>query len=359
MMDEISLLRRVRTDVPERAAREVVQGRARLFAAIDEEASTARRRHVVPGASVTHPRRRAGAWAGFTALGATTLAVAIVAVSALGVPGVERGGAEPAAAGVLQSSAAAALRFSDPVVEAGQYLRVQTDALFLARGSATAEGETTGFLESARSELFVPADREGDWVWVQCSRMPAETFGPASEAFAEASADAGSDIWRVFPGGETPSGALTSRVQGADYSALPDDPAELLELIYDTNDAALPHDQALVWIADTLRSGTVPAEYRAVLYQAAALIPGVTITENRATLNGVTGIAVGRVEPERNERQDIVLDPRTGQFLGERQVLLVGLGSDVPAGTVTASTAVTTTVVDSAPTDAGLCDDRR
>lgn len=237
-MDEISLLRRARTDIPERTPDEVARGRAALFAAIEDESPFAAV-HPSGDDARTRPRpaerrrRRAAAWTGFSVLGATALTVTLVAVNVVGVPGVDVGGAEPAAASVLESAAEATLQFSDPVVGAGQYLRVQTDAVYLAQGSISAEAETTGFLENSHEELYVPADREDDWVWAQCMRTPVQTFGPESEAFAESQSGAGGDIQRTFPGGITPSGGAvagynTGTQTTVDYAALPQDPEQRL-----------------------------------------------------------------------------------------------------------------------------------
>lgn len=371
-MDELSLLRRARTDIPERTPNQIARGRAALFAAIEEESPFAISDQADSDAPlapkpVKSRRQRAAAWTGFSVLGATALTVTLVAVNVIGVPGVDVGGAEPAAASMLESAATATLQFSDPVVGPGQYQLVQTDAIFVAQGSISADDETTGFLQNYHDELYLPANREDDWVWVQCMRTTAQTFGPESEAFAKFSADeevqSGSDIRRSFPGGITPSGAFAGWRDGiqptTDYAALPQEPEQLLQKIYEMNAAELPDDQALAWITERLMRGTVPAEFRAVLYKTAALIPGVTITENQATLNGVTGVAVGRVEPERKERQDLIIDPATGQFIGQRVVLLDGIGNYIPPGTLMASTAVTTTVVDAAPADAALCSNHR
>lgn len=368
-MDELSLLRRARTDIPERTPDEIARGRASLFAAFEDESPFAIFDHQADGKAplsqkpVTRRRRRAAAWTGFSVLGATGLTVTLVAVNVMGVPGVELGGADPAAASVLESAATATLQFSDPVVGPGQYQLVQTDALYLAQGGVGPDDEPAGFLQNEHEELYLPAKLEDDWIWVRCLRTAAQTFGPESEAFAREEAGVGADVWQSFPGGITSSGAFAGYNTGTqttvDYAALPQDPEKLLQKIYEMNGAALPHDQALAWIIETLMRGTVPANFRAVLYKTAALIPGVTITENQATLNGVTGIAVGRVEPDRKERQDLIIDPATGQFIGQRLVLLDGIGSAVPPGTVMASTAVTTTVVDAAPADAALCGNHR
>ena len=107
-----------------------------------------------------------------------------------------------------------------------------------------------------------------------------------------------------------------------------------------------PDGQALVFIADRLRSGIVPADLRAAFYEAAALIPGVTIVESQATLDGRTGVAIGRDEGS-IERQEIIIDPSTGLYIGERLVTLAGM-NEIPSGTVVSWSAVTTSVTDSA-----------
>lgn len=137
-----------------------------------------------------------------------------------------------------------------------------------------------------------------------------------------------------------------------DYDTLPREPRQLLDKIYELNGNSGPSSdgQALQWIIDALRGGTAPADFRAALYKAVADIPGVEITENQATLNGRTGIAIGRVETTSDTRYDLIIDPESGQFIGEREVTLDGYAS-FPPGTATSWTAVTTTVTGSAPTD--------
>lgn len=92
----------------------------------------------------------------------------------------------------------------------------------------------------------------------------------------------------------------------------------------------------------------VPADLRAALYKAAALIPGVTVTDEQATLDGRKGIAIGRVETASHRRQDIIIDPKTGLLIGEREVLTAPEGS-MPAGTATTWTAIETTISGTAP----------
>ena len=355
-MDEISLLNRVRADIPERHPDDVIRGRAALLRSIDAPPAPTPARH---------PRRR-WIWGGSAVAATCALTGVFVFGGALGAPG----GADPAAAAVLGSAAAAARTVVDPVVGPGQYLQVTTDAVYAGMGTTEADseaarqrgedsikdGDLTAFLERDLRALWVPFDRSGEWIEVRCARTPVQTFGPRSEAFAAESGILGSDARQAFPGGKTESGMSVATLDPETAAALPRDPRQLLAKIYQENGAAGPSrdGEALVWIADRLRSGTVSAELRSVFYDTAALIPGVTITEQQATLNGRTGTAIGRDETENGFRQDIIIDPDTGAFIGERQVLLRPV-ADMPAGTATGSSSVTTTVVDAAPEGTSLC----
>lgn len=362
-MDEISLLRHSRNDIPERSPQDIARGRAVLFRAIEDESPFSLTDKVRIPEPRARRRRRAMAWTGFSALAATGLTVALVAVNVLGVGGAI-GTPDRAAASVLDSAAAATLKFSDPTVGPGQYKLVRTDAVYAGSGSVDSGGPVVSFLEKSQDELYIPANRSDDWVWISCMRTPFQTFGPASEALVKEVYKPGVDTsaFRRLPGGARPDGAPfagyhdeTGRRSEA-YDALPRDPQQLLDRIYTFNGKAgqSRDGEALVWIADTLRGGTVPAEVRAALYKAAALIPGVTITEEQTTLNGRHGTAFGRVETSDNIRQDLIIDPATGQFIGERQVALDSYNG-LPAGTTISSAAVTTTVVDAAPTDTSAC----
>lgn len=379
-MELLELVREIGSEPDASAADRIARSRSRLVAAMTESGQTRTRTTADTGATVPMPkplnrrRRRVATWTGFSVLGATALTVTLVAVNVVGVPGVEVGGVniggtEPAAASVLESAATAALEFSDPVVGAGQYVLVQTDGVFLNTGSAPGSDQPAAYLENYHDELYVPANRDDEWIWVQCVRTPAKTFGPESEALAQIVAEDrvkyDADIIRRLPAGVGPDGSMfsgygTGTTVSDDYDALPRDPVQLLNAIYELNGAAgqSRDGQALEWITSTLRRGTVPAEFRAALYKTAAEIPGVTITEEQATLNGKTGVAIGRLETATNTRRDLIIDPATGQFIGEREVIL-DESAGVPAGTVTASSAVTTTVVDAAPADAALCGNHR
>lgn len=78
-------------------------------------------------------------------------------------------------------------------------------------------------------------------------------------------------------------------------------------------------------------------------------VPGVTITDEQATLDGRKGIAIDRLEEGLSKtRQEIIIEPTTGLLIGEREVLTQPLGT-IPAGTAITWTGIKTSVSDMAP----------
>ncbi|MEG9250241.1 CU044_5270 family protein [Arthrobacter sp. Soc17.1.1.1] len=335
---------------------------AALFARIDAaEANTPGRtesHNSVAGREISSPRSRRR-WIGVSSVAAAALAVALVLTDVVGFAG-WRGGSETAAAAVLEQAATSAVQLSDPVVGDGEYLLVETKAVNI---NST---DGTSFLALTTDQMYIPEDRDDDWVWFRPVSQPYGSFGPESQAASEANfaaiyAEHGEDYVEKLraPAGRWYSG--DSQVSPEALSDLPRDPHRLLNYIYRTTLGSGPSQdgEALVFIADRLRSGVLPADVRASLYQAAALIPGVEFVEDQATLDGRTGTAIGRVETNGNFRQDIIVDPDTGLFIGERRTELTAQDG-IPANTITSWTSVTTTVVPNAPaggTQNGFMDD--
>lgn len=335
-MDELTLLRKVRNDVADPTTEALTAGRAALFNTING---------VEPA---RQPRRRGVKIAGLSALGAGMLTVALVATNVVGFAG-WRGGADPAAAEALHDAALATIETLDPVVGSGQFLRLATTAMGAAAIHSDGGRVRANYLWIVSDELYVPADRKDEWVW---DRHPMElygTFSPESKDAAETWFDTNPQTGELL---RAPAGGFyggTSDAGHGDLEDLPRDPAALLEHIHVVTEGQSnsPDDAAMTFILDRLQTGVVPADLRATFYNAAALIPGVTITESQATLDGRTGIAIGRDEPN-IDRQEIIIDPETGMYIGQRRVTLVGY-DEVPAGTVIGWSTVTATVVDSAP----------
>ena len=129
---------------------------------------------------------------------------------------------------------------------------------------------------------------------------------------------------------------------------LPRDPDQLRDRLYeDTRGRGRSHDgEVLVTIADALRSGVVPADLRAALFRVLETVPGVDIVQRHADGQ----ISIGRLETRdgQREREEIIIDPATGNYVGERTIQVQELGS-IPPGTVIEDVEVTTTLVDQIP----------
>lgn len=359
-MDELHLLRATRNTTGTVPPAVLSAGRERLMQRAAEE--TAARQP----APVLHPRRP---WRRtvFAVSAAAALIAALVAVDVAGSG--ERPGATAEAAEVLDGAAAATITSSDPVLGPGQYLLIDTKAVYSYGNHSEADDFT--WLVSQDSQLYVPADRNGEWVLNQVPGEPVQFFDEASRREAERMAEEEKIPGRVVAGAvpleernqpmraeggrfydDTPRLTLNARPLEEVIATAPRDPEELLELVYEYQRAKgkgdTPHKEAFGTIADTLSTGVIPADLRAALYQAAALIPGVTVTDREATLDGRTGISLGMETPGYKARKELIIDPSTGQLIGEREILLEDQGS-IPAGTAVSWTAVTTSVVDSAP----------
>jgi RNA polymerase sigma-70 factor (ECF subfamily) len=290
----------------------------------------------------------------FAAAAAVLLVGGIVTADVI-LPGYS--GASAEAAQVLHHAAQATIKTSDPVVGPGQYLKVATTAVS-SGGMANPDGTSAAWLDKSTGEVYVPADRSQEWVWNRGARVPTQFFSERAEAVwkeieKQVSGGSGFKAEIVRADGGAFYGGPQNVINGIPLDDMPTitrDPKELLKLIYDRTVGAGPSAEieAVVTIADTLRTGVIPADLRAALYEAAALIPGVTLTEQQATLDGRTGVAIGIDGPFGGGRQDIIIDPDTGLMIGERKIALKAT-ADFPAGTATEWTSIRTSVVDSAP----------
>jgi hypothetical protein len=313
-MDELSLLHAMRAKTPVASDAAVEAGRRKLLERIDPALVTAQPK----------PRRR------------TAIRLALAAATA---------------AQVLNDAAQTTIQTADPVVHPGQYLKIDSTNLW-GSSSTDENGHQYQWLDTEKMTMYIPANRVDEWVWERSGRIPTTFFDEASKEYVERT-QAGDPEGYVLRGA---NGAFYGPGTGSSFpspgylDALPRDPRMLLEDIYQ-NTAGKGQSvdgEALVFIADLLRTGVVPGELRAALYKAAALIPGVTVTDEQATLDGRKGIAIGRVEDFSHFRHDIIIDPKNGLPIGERQVLTEPLGT-MPAGTATTWTTVETSVSDTAP----------
>ncbi|MFL6118241.1 CU044_5270 family protein [Actinophytocola sp.] len=320
----------------------------------DEQALTHVRRALLTAAGApepavpTRPRRR---WAWWTAAAGTVLAVV---AGVLVVQTVQFENTIPSADAVAQlNSAADRITSVDEPLGPGQYRYIATHAWWLA----SIDGKYA-YLAENLLETWVPPDEKQDWLWRR-DVTGARKWITGSEAEAR---NAGHPIDETgWPEGEwrAPCGDWFAQEEGREpcktpgtwqtpneefMAALPRDPGRLYDrLRTDTRGHGPDENQEmLVYVADMLRSGLVPADLRAALYRVLAKVPGLQITEQMANLDGQKGTAYGVTAA--GTRHDVIINPTTGQFMGEREITEDAM-DDIPAGTVTEYTSVTTAVV--------------
>jgi hypothetical protein len=263
------------------------------------------------------------------------------------------GGATPAAAAVLEDAALETINAVDPVVREDQYLSVTTAAA--TASETTLDGKSAPVFVQARSSstTYVPGDASREWVLQDGEPSFANVYGLSTAEF-----EAATDVEFEEPGirravnGEFygPAQAGPDAVPTDDYLAsLPRDPRQLLAVIRDhtRGQGTSPEGQVLVYVADLMYTHRVPADLRAALYRAVALVPGVDVVAETTAINGQTGVAIGHEEAN-GVRADLIVDPDTGLLIGERRVATDD-SADFPTGTILKERTTTATVVDSAP----------
>lgn len=315
-MDELTLLRSTRETGLEPDDLTLGRGRETLLARIVEtEASGSAHR------ALRAPRRRVLPRLAWSAGG-----VAAAIVTALVVGSVALTAQSAHAAGILRAAADRTLADANLAVGPGQFLASKTHSRDRVCGLTECEPFETTF------DVYVPAELDREWVLqrgrsdsadpgeLETLRAPrGEFYGPGSP-------------WELIP--EIPSDAAAAYAWIDSQS---------------NGGSASRDEENFVRIVDILTTGLVPAAQRAALLDALASIPGVAATDGVENLDGISGVAIGRNEPLRNgSRQEIIIDPNTGQVIGERQITglaFFGVGS----GEVWSLSAIATSVVDAAP----------
>ncbi|MEU5697100.1 CU044_5270 family protein [Actinosynnema sp. NPDC020468] len=274
------------------------------------------------------------------------------------------------AAASLEQAAEGARKSPDDPLAAGEYHYLARHSWDLASGRTRA-GAPLGVLVHEVRRTWIPGDRSAewlersstvDWKWVLGSQEQAETegddglLGALHRTTGERKGPCGD-----FPGdngelGGTPDdGTPCAERQGSWHdpappflAALPLDP----DALYSQLDSAAHGNaaEALSLSAGVLSAPDASPALRAALYRALIRLPTLEITENAADLDGRTGVALGVLDNPAAPRLrfDIVVDPTTGRFIGNRTVL-AGPGVDryagLPAGTaIEFSSFVTATV---------------
>ena len=341
----------LRTDVPEMSDRAFAAGRAHLQSLIEPVPVPVAPE---PDAPAVPPQRRRPLRSPprrVLRLIASAAAVVALAAGVLVAQTTRFDDNAPVAAAAAQlNSAADKIVPADEPLRPGQYRYIVAHSWSLSTSHLVGSGGELSdlglsYLAEATSELWVPAD-------------PAEECTLRRGATGKYRWLVGGDEKAREQGIELPKPDRTeSRIPCGDFeggawqqpsdqflASLPRDAGALHDrLRRDTEGRGSDPDlEVLVYVADVLRTGLVPADLRAALYRALAKVPGLEITEQVANLDGREGTAYGISRA--GTRHDVIIDPVTGQFIGERQVDEDGR-TGVPEGTVISSSSVSDPVV--------------
>ncbi|GAA4674964.1 CU044_5270 family protein [Streptomyces youssoufiensis] len=97
-------------------------------------------------------------------------------------------------------------------------------------------------------------------------------------------------------------------------------------------------------VAHTISDAVMPPDLGAALFRAAARIPGTVVVEDAVDAAGRRGVAVARTGGGGDDREELIFDRVTGQYLGQRTVWLKDSGP-IEAGMVSRSEAVFHTAI--------------
>jgi hypothetical protein len=254
-----------------------------------------------------------------------------------------------------------AVAVSDGPVRPDQYRYVETHAWWLGTFGPHQH------LTEHRLRMWVPKRTDRDWLlvreltgaqrWLTGSAelaredgfdlrdvAPVGRFAARHGEFDTSSADLSEDA--VFDldgrcvGGPMQRGSWKSPTPGF-FARLPLDPQRLLEQLLEDNPGSWfgPFEAAVT----ALRTGLVPAPLRSTLYKALTGLPAVTVGR-AVNLDGRDCLAL--VHDAGRTRTELMIDPKDGQFAGERDTLRADARFGLPTGSVISTTAVGTAVVD-------------
>ncbi|WP_370945435.1 CU044_5270 family protein [Amycolatopsis sp. cg5] len=345
----------------------LTDARAKLMAAVDAEAALPqlkprRRRLVMPVAAAA---------AGVLAITAVVVQVRSdepapqAAVPPASGKSSEAPSEAPAvtlvAAEVLNKAADLSVGAVDQPVGPGQFryinkhvwnTRGQSTGVSVDAPDQTIKGST--YLLELRYQTWIPADEKQTWLerrevlgplkWIGGTSPESETTPPP--IMDTDRGDRQGACGDFFPKSKPKKvcGDVTDSAQPAFYRNLPNDPDKMFAKLKDMTKGRGSTPAVMFHFGlQILEDGLMPAEQRANWYRALAKIDGVRVIETAANLDGRTGIALG-IDGE-HERRDLIIDPKTGEFIGVRSVAGEHpYDAWIKPGTVTEFSAVSTGV---------------
>jgi hypothetical protein len=287
-------------------------------------------------------------WQAMAAFGATIVLVGGVAVA------LSRQGGGP---GPATSPTQSAVVFEELDPKPGQYILIESDTMYGSYGPVE-NGEEVRYLYRTHRKIWQSADGGADGLLMIENREP-EPW-PGRELPEVAKRDDGGTRWHALP--RCPGTRADTAYDS--LSTLPADADAMREQIYrkveqqaGERKSGSERDRdaaAFDYVSDLLTETYLPKAQREALFAAAEAIPGVQVAEGVADSAGRKGTALGRNEPYGTFRQ-LIFDPATHTFMGERQTVVDEKTAQAPAGSVVALTAqLSVSAVDKLPEEVPL-----
>jgi hypothetical protein len=336
---EYGVVKRTVSALPEMSDEAFDAGRAKLLARMGRAPEAVTEAAVVP---VQRRRRRHVAW-----LAAAAVVVGVMVVALVGPSVVPSDGPEPkiGSAAAAQALSQAASKTGDVVLQPGQFLYVRNNAM--SGGYEDGANDTVKYLyqQDETYETWIPADQGQTWEH-QRTTSGHKTFLKGSAA------DLPTDIpdpmvlgdWKARGGNffaDDHPQVNFRHPTPAYLAALPRDPKQLYVKL--RAEAGGNEDFLLLdVIGEGLDSGLIPADLRKAVFEALAYLPKLQVVAQEADLDGRQGQAFGLLDGA--QLHELIIDTKTGQYLGTRQVLVTDW-QGIKAGTVLWSSSLTTKVV--------------
>ena len=252
-------------------------------------------------------------------------------------------------------------------LDPGQYLKIEEVQEFLEysiEDAATGELIPAGNRENAEAafvterttNLYVPADRDDEWVWdLRGEWSTPQTWGDRADEAIETwrAMDKGDtpELWQL-PGGrdpqneENPDATIDNR---AEYEQMPRDPEVLLE--WYREQPAAPDENTEVWIAWTISSALAtnlaPVDLRSAMFDALALIDGVEVIDTKGATSTFT---ISQETGQWTRTTTFTVDTEEALVTSVLDASLPASGSIVPPEVPDEKRSVTVQVVDDPPT---------
>ncbi|WP_214416206.1 CU044_5270 family protein [Sphaerisporangium fuscum] len=295
---------------------------------------------------------------GWQAVGAFGVTLALV--GGVGVALSSRPAPVPAAAPGADATESAevvpAVRPSELAPKPGQYILVQSETMYTSQSFYGGKKESRYLYRTAR-KIWRSVDGSKTGLLYIEGRSPKPYPGwPIPE---EAKKWQGAD-WSEIEKPCTPERPENRRFDYAYLSTLPTDKDGMRDYLYkssrreDDGGKQIPPDSdAWTLVGDLLRENYMPRAQRQALFEAARTIPGVRTAEGVEDSAGRKGTALGR--PANGTLAQLIFDPETYMFLGEREVVVDRKAAGAPVGSVLALTAeLSVSVVDELPKAEGV-----